>query len=552
MDLSDAFELFLILGSVLISARLLAPYVAGVYTNSRSRLERVFAPLEKLMFRALGVDALRVMGWKEYFLSAVMANAFGMALAFVILIFQDFLPLNPQGFHGLSLGLAFQTVVSFGTNTNLQHYNGESRLSYLSQMGAIQFLQFSSAATGICFGVAIVRGFITGSKGLGNFYSDFVRTITRILLPLSLLSSVALVWLGVPQTISGYASVIGIEGIRQTVPVGPVASLVSIMQIGTNGGGYYGANSAYPLQNPNPATDVLELYLMLLLPTCLIFAFGRFLGKKREARPLLISAYSLYAFNLLVAFLAPLPSAQAPGIEVRFGGFLSTFWTVTTTSTMTGSVNASLYAMNPLAILSAFMGMFVQAAPGGVGSGLAYMLMYVLITVFVVGLMSGRTPEYLGLKIGARDLKLLMLAFLIHPLIILVPTILAYVSGAAAAVNAGSGPLGLTAIMYEFASAASNNGSDFLGAAANTQFFNLSTAFVMLIGRYAPLGLLMALSGSMIGRKRFFTTGLDTASFAFSGVLVLSVLVLVVLTFLPFLALGPILSYLRGMVNGFG
>ncbi len=509
------------------------------------------------------------MGWKEYFLAALIVNIFQMVIAFVIFSFQGVLPMNPQGFPGLSSDLAFMQVISFATNTNLQHYNGEGNciqlpncsalsgvppvpgLSYLSQMMAVQFLQFTSAATGICVAVAMIRGFIVHSKDLGNFYVDFTRSLTRLLLPLCFIASLVFVGLGVPQTLSGYQIARTVEGATQTILVGPVASLVSIMQLGTNGGGYYGANSAYPFQNPNPASDIFQIFLMLLIPTSLCFVFGQLIGKKRETRPILWGAYTLFALNLLIAFTPNFPIV-GPGMEVRFGGFFSVFWTVVTTAVTTGSVNASLSAVNPLVILSAFNGMLIQATPGGKGVGLMYMIMFIILTVFIVGLMSGRTPEYLGMKITARDVKLVMIAFLIHPIIILVPTVLAFATGAANAVSSGNDSIGFTQIFYEFTSAASNNGSDFLGASANTPFFNISTGIVMVLGRFAPIGLLLALGGSMINRKRLTTAaGVRTDSFLFSIVLVGSILVLVLLTFFPFLALGPILEFFQGHVNGF-
>ncbi len=396
----------------------------------------------------------------------------------------------------------------------------------------------------------MVRAFVVGAKHMGNFYVDFVRSLTRLLIPLCLVAALILVWLGVPQTLSGYTPVTTVEGATQSVLVGPVASLVSIMQLGTNGGGYYGANSAYPFMNPNPQSDILEIALMLLLPTALIFVFGEMLGKKRESKPILIAAYALFVIDLAIAFIPTTP--LGPGIETRIGGFFSAFWTVVTTAVTTGSVNTSLAAMHPLVILSAFMGMLIQSTPGGKGVGLMYMVMYIVITVFIVGLMSGRTPEYLGIKITGRDIKLVMVAFLIHPLIILIPTVLAYATGAAAEIGIGSNSLGFTQILYEFTSSAANNGSDFLGASANTPFFNIATAIVIFLGRYAPMGLLLALAGSMIGRKRGSEVGMKTDSITFSLVLVGSIIILVVLTFFPFLALGPILSYFQGHVTGLG
>jgi K+-transporting ATPase ATPase A chain len=324
------------------------------------------------------------------------------------------------------------------------------------------------------------------------------------------------------------------------------------MQIGTNGGGYYGANAAYPFMNPSPISNILLISLMLLLPTALVFVFGQMIGRKTESKPLFWGAYILFGMNLVIAFVPALPLV-APGIETRFGGFMSSFYTVTTTVATTGSLNSALLGNHPLTILSGLMGMFIQSIPGGKGVGMMYMVMFIIITVFIVGLMSGRTPEYLNMKINGRDVKLVMVAFLIHPIIILVPTVLAYASGAVSAIGVGGNSVGYTQILYEFTSAAANNGSDFLGSTANTPFFNIATAIVMLVGRYAPIAILLALSGSMIGRKRGGTaSGLKTDTPIFTIVLVASIIILVVLTFFPFLAIGPIASFFKGLVNGFG
>ena len=548
----------------IVAGRILAPHIVKIFTRAPSRLDKLLDPIERAIYRLLGIDPSHGMGWREYFLSALLVNVFQMGLAFIIFVLQGGLPLNPQSFPGLNLDLAFMQVISFATNTNLQHYNGEGicnnlpncstvsntpGLSYLSQMTAVQFLQFTSAATGICVAAAMIRGFVTNSKDMGNFHVDFIRSLTRLLIPLCFVAAIIFVGLGIPQTISGYQTVKTLEGTTQTILVGPVASLVSIMQIGTNGGGYYGANSAYPFQNPNPVSDMFQIFLMLLIPTSLCFVYGHMLGKKKEARPILWGAYLLFVIDLVIAFIPNYGLGQ--GIEVRFGGFFSTFWTVVTTAVTTGSVNASLFGMHPLAILSGFMGMLIQATPGGKGVGVMYMVMYIIITVFIVGLMSGRTPEYLGMKISARDVKLVMIAFLIHPIIILVPTVLAYATGAAPAIGISTNSTGFTQIFYEFTSAASNNGSDFLGASGNTLFFNVSTGLVMFLGRFIPIALLLALAGSMINRKRTEEVGLKTGSATFTIVLVGSILLLVVLTFFPFLALGPILEFFQKRGNGF-
>ncbi len=551
IDAVQALAVVLILGVTVALAKLLAPYITRVYTRAPSRLDKILSPVENFIYKLGGVNPDEVMGWKQYFLSGFLLNVTQMVIGFLILVFQGHLPLNPQGFPGLSWDLALNTVVSFATNTNLQHYNGEATLSIFSQMTAIQFLQCISAATGICMGIAMVRGFIVGSRDMGNFYVDFVRTITRILLPLCIIASVILVAMGVPQSLNASSAVKTVEGTTQSILIGPVASLTSIMQLGTNGGGYYGANAAYPFMNPSPYSDIFEIALMMLLPFALCFVFGELLGKRRESRPLLWGALILIGVNLAIASFPSIPLV-APGIETRFGGFMSIFWTVITTAFTTGSVNSSLSAMHPLVIVSAFMGMFVQSIPGGKGVGMMYMIMFIIITVFIVGLMSGRTPEYLEIKITGQDVLLVMITFLIHPIIILIPTVVAYASGAASAIGVSGSSTGYTQILYEFTTSAANNGSDFLGASGNTLFFNLSTAIVIFIGRYAPISILLALSGSMIGRKRGGTTGLRTDSPVFTIVLVASIIILVVLTFFPFLALGPISSFFKGLVNGYG
>ncbi len=314
LQLAQVGEIVLLLTVVLFSAWLLAPYIVRIYKRTPSRLDRIFNPVENTIYKIAGVNPEKGMGWKEYFFAALILNIFQMAIAFVILMFQNNLPLNPQGFPGLSWHLDFNTVVSFATNTNLQHYNGESTLSYFSQMTAIQFLQFTSAATGICCGIAMVRGFLINSKDLGNFYVDFVRSLTRLFVPLCLVAAIVLLALGIPQTLSGYTLVKTVEGGTQSLLVGPVASLVAIMQLGTNGGGYYGANSAYPFQNPNPASNVVEIFLMLLIPTALCFVFGEFIGKKRESTPIIVGAYALFVIDLVIAFIR-LPSSSVRGLK---------------------------------------------------------------------------------------------------------------------------------------------------------------------------------------------------------------------------------------------
>jgi K+-transporting ATPase ATPase A chain len=547
----QALAVVLIIGVALVLAKLIAPYLVAVYNRKPSRLDKIFNPIENFIYKIIGVDTEQTMGWKQYFLAALLVNVVMIIIAFLIMVFQGSLPLNPMHFPDIHPDLAFMQAVSFTTNTDLQHYNGEAAFSYLSQTSVLTWLQFASPITGICVGIAFIRGLIPTSKDMGNFYVDFTRSITRIFLPLAFVASIVLLALGVPQTLSGYATMKTIEGASQSILAGPVASMDGIMQLGTNGGGYYGANAAYPFMNPSQYTDVIMIILMLLLPLAMLFVFGEMIGKKSESKPLLGGALILGGACLALAFIPSLP-AIGPGIETRFGGFSSTLWTVITTMCTTGSVNASLSGIHPLGITSGFLGMFIQSIPGGKGVGMMYMVMFVLITVFVVGLMSGRTPEYLSVKITGRDVMLVMAAFLLHPITILIPTVTAYASGAAAAIGVNGSSIGFTQILWEFTSAAANNGSDFLGASGNTLFFNISTGIIMLIGRYGPILILLALSGSMIGRKRTgTTTGLKTDTLLFTIVLFASIIILVVLSFFPFLAIGPISSFFGGLKNGF-
>lgn len=528
----------------------LAKYMQGVYDSSKTIFDKIMNPVDNVIYKILGIDKNHEMEWKEYFLSLFIFSIFTAIVSFLVLSFQGVLPLNPMKFAGLKWPLALNTALSISSNTNLQHYAGGSSLSYLGQMAGIQFLQFTSAATGLAVAVAIFRGFV-GKKDeksrLGNFYVDLIRSITRVLLPLSIIGAVIVIALGVPQSLSGYDLTTSLSGVSQIIKVGPVGSLVSIMQLGTNGGGYFGANSAYPFQNPSPLSNYVELGMMMLIPTSLPFLFGRMLRNRNEGRTILVASYTMYAIDLAIA-LIPVTTLGA-GMETRFGGFSPVLWTVTTTAFTTGSVNTSLAAMHPLVILAAFMGMIIQATPGGIGVGAMYMLMYIIITVFIVGLMAGRTPEYLGGKITAGDVKLAVIAFLAHPIIILVPTALAYATGAVHGIGLGSGPVGFTQILYEFTSSAANNGSDYLGTQANTLFFNVSTGIVMWAGRFIPILIMLAIAGRMHEKKRSSEAALRTDGLVFPMILIISIFILAVLTFFPFLAIGPILMHLEGIGN---
>ncbi len=546
LTLEDLFVVAVVWGTVIVLSWFLSSYLLGVFTGRKSRLDRILVPVENFIYLLAGIDSSKNMGWKEYFKALLYLNAGEAILAFFILMFQQSLPLNPMHYSGMSWSLALNTVLSFSSNTNLQHYNGELTLSYLSQMSAIQFLQFTSAATGLAVGVAVIRGFAGKARTIGNFYYDYVRSLTRVLLPLAFIATIILIFMGVPQALSGYPTVSTLQkGATEILYKGPIASLVSIMQLGTNGGGYFGANSAYPLQNPSQLSDLFEIGMMMFIPTSLLFLFGRMVGDNREGRTLFLAAYAIYGIDLLIAFLST--TVIGRGLEVRIGGVASTLWTVTTTAFTTGSLNASLSGFNPVVILTAFFGMLIQGAPGGVGVGAMYLIMYVIVTIFLVGLMAGRTPEYLGVKIEGSDVKLAVAAFLTHPIIILVPTVVAFAIGAESTVGLAANATGFTRIFYEFTSAAANNGSDYLGAAGNTVFFNVATGIVMWVGRFLPILFMLAIADGVSTRKRSQKQGLKTGSISFVVILVFSIFILTVLTFFPFLVLGPVLQFLQGM-----
>ena len=546
LTLEDLFVVAVVWGTVIVLSWFLSSYLLGVFTGRKSRLDRILVPVENFIYLLAGIDSSKNMGWKEYFKALLYLNAGEAILAFFILMFQQSLPLNPMHYSGMSWSLALNTVLSFSSNTNLQHYNGELTLSYLSQMSAIQFLQFTSAATGLAVGVAVIRGFAGKARTIGNFYYDYVRSLTRVLLPLAFIATIILIFMGVPQALSGYPTVSTLQkGATEILYKGPIASLVSIMQLGTNGGGYFGANSAYPLQNPSQLSDLFEIGMMMFIPTSLLFLFGRMVGDNREGRTLFLAAYAIYGIDLLIAFLST--TVIGRGLEVRIGGVASTLWTVTTTAFTTGSLNASLSGFNPVVILTAFFGMLIQGAPGGVGVGAMYLIMYVIVTIFLVGLMAGRTPEYLGVKIEGSDVKLAVAAFLTHPIIILVPTVVAFAIGAESTVGLAANATGFTRIFYEFTSAAANNGSDYLGAAGNTVFFNVATGIVMWVGRFLPILFMLAIADGVSTRKRSQKQGLKTGSISFVVILVFSIFILTVLTFFPFLVLGPVLQFLQRM-----
>jgi K+-transporting ATPase ATPase A chain len=494
--------------------------------------------------------------WAAYARSLLVFNLLMFLVVYVVLTKQGSLPLNPDGKPSLEPILAFNTAISFTTNTNLQHYSGEASLSYLSQM-SLMWLQFVSAATGIAILAAIARG-LAGRESVGNFYVDTFRTAVLVLLPLAALWAGMLAITGVPMTFAGAAQATTLEGAEQTIARGPVAAFVAIKQLGSNGGGFYGPNSAHPLENPSYWSNVISTIAILLIPMASVWMFGRITGRMRHAAAVFAVMGVLYLGLLGAAFvfesepspaLAGLPIAESPnleGKELRFGVAASPTWAVSTTATSNGSVNSMHDSLNPLTGLVPLTAMWLNVAFGGVGCGMINMFLYIVVAVFLAGMMVGRTPEYLTRKIETPEMRLAVLALLLHPLLILGGTALFATTAWGKGTIQDSGSHGFSEIVYEFTSAAANNGSGFEGLGDNTAPWNIATGLVMLFGRYVPLILPLAIAASL-GVKRAASEGAGTFrtdSWMFGLILLGTVLIVGALLFLPLAVLGPIAEHL--------
>lgn len=559
-------------------------YVYRIAAGKHTFADPVMDRVDHAIYKLCGVNPERSMDWKRYTGTLVGTNLVMILLGYLILRLQSLLFLNPNGIGSMDPSLSFNTIISFMTNTNLQHYAGETGLSYLSQMLVIIFMMFVSAASGYAACIAFIRG-LAGrtSDQVGNFYSDLVRIITRVLLPFSILTGLLLVWQGVPQNFSGNIVVDTVEGARQIIATGPVAALESIKHLGTNGGGFLGANSSTPIENPTILTNLIELWSMMLLPGACVVTFGRMVHDRRtepgtgstvpqpvrhsltarffgkEGRSIFAAMGILFLIGLAVCFWAesqgnPLLSelglsqsmGSMEGKEVRFGTAQSSLFTAVTASFTTGTVNNMHDTLTPLGGMVPLLHMMLNVVFGGKGVGLMNMIMYAILAVFICGLMIGRTPEYLGKKVEGREMKLVALCIIIHPLLILSFTALAVTVPAGLAGITNPGYHGLTQVLYEYASSAANNGSGFEGLADNSFFWNITTGAVMFLGRYLPMVLQLAVAGSLM-KKRFVneTTGtLHTDGIGFAVILVFVVYIFAALTFFPVLALGPIAEQL--------
>jgi K+-transporting ATPase ATPase A chain len=556
MSLIGWAQIALVLALVLMAAVPLGRYIAAVADGRVTWLR----PLEALLYRAGGIDPARGQDWKGYALAMLAANATGFALLFAILRLQGMLPLNPQGFAGMSSWLAFNTAVSFVTNTNWQAYSGEVAASYLSQMAGLAVQNFLSASTGIALALAISRAFAKGgTRELGNFWADFTRINLYVLLPLALVLGAAFVALGIPQTFAGYVSATTLEGAEQIIPLGPAAFQIAIKHLGTNGGGFFGVNSVHPFEGPNALATALQIWAQAVIPFALCLTFGRIVGDIRQGRALLavmlgfvvIATAAIYAAeaagNPVLAAMGVDPAmGNMEGKDLRFGLPLVALFTATTTGASCGAVNAMLDSFTPLGgMVPMFLIQLGEVLPGGVGSGLYGMLVFALLAVFVAGLMVGRTPEYLGKKVQAREIKLAMLAVLILPVAILGFTAFSLVLPMAASSIQDAGPHGLSEMLYAYTSAAGNNGSAFGGLTADTPWLNTTLGIAMLLGRFAYVVPVMAIAGSLAAKAK---TPPGAGTFPthgplFAGLLAGVVLILGGLQFLPSLSLGPIAEH---------
>ncbi|MFY0781132.1 potassium-transporting ATPase subunit KdpA [Peribacillus simplex] len=553
----DLVQIVAVLAVAIILAIPLAKYLTNVYSLELTKQDRVFGRMERYIFKLSGINTVD-MKWQQYAKALLMSNLVMFLVSYIIIRFQGGLPGNPSKIDNMEPLLALNTAASFLTNTNLQHYSGESGLSYLSQMAVIIFLMFTTPATGIALCMAFFRG-LTGQRSLGNFYVDLIRTITRVLLPLSILIGLVLVSQGVPQTFSPTAVATTLEGATQNIARGPVAALESIKHLGTNGGGFFGVNSAHPFENPNGFTNVLEILSMFLIPAALPLTFGYMARNKKQGWIL----FSAMGFMLLLFFsityfnekngnpaLEEIGLSQEDGSmegkEVRFGVAQSALFTSITTAATTGSVNNMHDTLTPLGSVAPLAMMMVNCVFGGDGVGTVNILMYSILAVFLAGLMVGRTPEFLGKKIEGQEMKLIAIAILLHPLIILVPSAIALATQMGSAAISNPGFHGITQVVYEFTSSAANNGSGFEGLGDNTPFWNVSTGLVMLFGRYFSMIAMIAVAGSLLVKKPVPETigTFKTDNGTFLVILLASVLIIGALTFFPIISLGPVAEWL--------
>lgn len=550
---ADLIFFALFLAGLTLMGMALGPWMARVFTG-RARL---LAPVERALYRAAGVTG-RGQRWTGYAAAVLAFNAAGFVLLYLILRLQGVLPFNPQGFGAMESSQAFNTAVSFMTNTNWQSYGGETTLSHFTQMAGLTVQNFVSAATGIAVAVAVVRGLAARSVAdLGNFWVDLTRATLYLLLPGAVLITLVLVWQGMPQTLAAGVTATTLEGAQQVIAQGPVASQAAIKMLGTNGGGFFNANAAHPYENATALTNLVQIYAILVIPAAFPFFFGRMVGDRRQGWAIFAAMSVMFVAVLLAAYFAeaagnPLhagitePGVSMEGKETRFGLAQTVLFVVATTVASCGAVNAmhdSLMALGGMIPL--FNMLLGEIIYGGVGAGFYGMVLYVVLTVFIAGLMVGRTPEWLGKKIEAREMKLAALTLLVMPVGVLILSAASILTGNAQTAVQDAGPHGLTELIYAYTSGTANNGSAFAGFSANTVWHNTMIGLAMLIGRWGYIIPVLAIAGGLAGKTRAEATAgtFPTHGVAFTVLLVVTILIVGALTFLPVLALGPIAEH---------
>jgi len=565
MTIQGWAEIALTLGLACLLGWPIGLYMSRVWNGERTWLDPVLKPVEAVFYKASGVDPTRSQGWLGYAGALLAFNLAGFLLLYAMLRLQGVLPLNPQGFEGLSPHLAFNTAVSFVTNTNWQSYGGESTMSAFTQMAGLTVQNFVSAATGATIAAALARTFVANrGEGVGNFWADLTRTTLYVLLPLSFVLAIVLVALGLPQTLSAHATATTLEGGQQTLSLFQTASQVAIKQLGINGGGVFNANAAHPFENPSPLSNLITAVAINVMGWAAFFAFGRSVLARKEVRALAVAALIILGVctsGIYIAESQPAPALVAAGIEqpvnmegkeTRFGVASTAAWAGQTTGASNGSVNGMHGSLMPLSGgLTMFLMQLGEILPGGIGSGIAIMVVMAMLSVFVAGLMVGRTPEYLGKKVEAREIQYAMIAVLVLPLAILGFTAVAAVLPTALEGLLNGGPHGLSEMLYAYTSAAANNGSAFAGLTANAPWWNATLGLAMLAGRFVPAVAVLAIAGSLVAKPKLApSTGtLPTHGGLFIGLLIGVILILGGLQFFPALALGPIVEHFQ-MLGG--
>ena len=564
MTLNGWIQILVFCGIVVLLVKPLGGFMARVFNGERTLLSPVLGPVERALYRLAGTSEREDQHWTTYAAGMLVFNLAGFLVLYGLMRLQDVLPLNPQGMAAVGPELAFNTSASFVTNTNWQNYGGESTMSYLTQMVGLTVQNFLSAATGIAIAVALIRGFARASaKSIGNVWVDMTRATLYVLLPLCIVLTLVYVALGVPQTLSAYVEATTLEGARQTIAVGPVASQLAIKMLGTNGGGFFNANSAHPFENPDAIVNLIQMVSIFAIGAALTNVFGRMVGNQRQGWAILSTMGVLFLAGVAVCYWAEaagnplvhalgLQGGNMEGKEVRFGVPLSALFAVITTAASCGAVNAMHGSFTALGGLIPLINMELgEIIVGGVGAGFYGILLFVVLAVFVAGLMVGRTPEYLGKKIEATEVKMAVLAILCLPAIMLIFTAIAVVLPSAVASVGNAGPHGFSEILYAYTSAAANNGSAFGGLSGNTPWYNITIGIAALIGRFMIIIPALAMAGSLVGKKTVAASAgtFPTDGPLFVGLLAGVILIVGGLTFFPALAVGPIVEHLAMLLG---